>query len=253
MDDQYLWDRTGTPDVEVARLEEVLARMRYLPEEAPWLAEPVALAERSRMHWLWLAGGAALAAAVVLVLLRQGEETPVDTTPVVEAPVAETPAAIEEPEPPAPREAIADERESEETGTIEGGEEPEVQEEEKRHRLPPKSRRRKLTRDDGRERHAAQPKCRPLSEKLDIEQVKAGFAAVEKGAQACGKKHGAKPGTKVKIKVKIEGRTGKVVSSEATGPHVDTALGQCVADVGLRARFPCFKKKWIGVVYPFVM
>ena len=80
MDDQYLWDRTGTPDVEVARLEEALGRLRYQPADWPGLQE------RSRRHWLLLAGAAALAAAVVLFLLRPREQAPVDTTPVAEAP-----------------------------------------------------------------------------------------------------------------------------------------------------------------------
>lgn len=229
MDDQYLWDRTGTPDAEVARLEDVLGRLRHLPAHADWPG----LAKRSRRRWLFLAGAAALAAAVVLFLLRPRADAPADTTPVVEAPVAETPAAIEEPEPPASQPTAV--------------EEPENKPEGDRRRVLDQPRSRKVLED------ASRPKCRQLAEKLTIVQVKSGFSAIEKDVKACGEKHGAEPGTRVKIKVKIEGRSGKVMSSEPVGPHANTALGQCVADVGLKARFPCFNKKWMGIIYPFVM
>lgn len=243
MDEQYLWDRTGTPDVEVARLEEVLGRLRHLPAHADWPG----LTQRSRRHWLLLAGTAGLAAAVVLFLLRPRADAPMHTTPEVEAPVAEAPAAVEEPEPPAPPQEVVEDPEPEKTEASEGTEAPEIEEEGKQRRVLDQPKRRKVLEREKK------PKCQQLTEKLTIVQVKSGFAKIEKDAKACGKKHGAGPGTKVKIKVEIEGRSGKVISSEPQGPHADTDLGRCVADTGLKARFPCFSKERMGVVYPFVM
>jgi hypothetical protein len=59
MTDQYLWDKSGPEDAEVARLERALGSQRWsgqVPQRAP-----VTL----RRRWIWIAGLAALALAVL--------------------------------------------------------------------------------------------------------------------------------------------------------------------------------------------
>jgi len=58
MNDDYLWDRSGTPDPEVERLEQLLGRYKH---EAPLKVAPM-----RRRRWPWLAAAAVL--AVVLGL-----------------------------------------------------------------------------------------------------------------------------------------------------------------------------------------
>lgn len=63
--DDYLWDRTGTPDPELKRLEELLAPLRH---DAP-LDELRVQRARRRVPWLAIVG-VACAAAAVLVLIN---------------------------------------------------------------------------------------------------------------------------------------------------------------------------------------
>jgi hypothetical protein len=237
MDDQYLWDSTGTPDAEVARLEAALGRLKHVPTEAPWPTKPVVLEQRSRAQWLWLAGAAAVAAAIVLFLLRPG--TPADTPHPVAAPAAEAPAKSEEPDALSAPRAILDHEEHEETG-------------DKPRKILEKPGKKRPEEVDC-EADPSHAECRGLPKRLTIEQVKQGFAKVMAKAVACGPKHGAEPGTKVKIKVMIVGATGKVSSAKAQGPRADTKLAWCVEDAAREARFPRFAKKYMGVLYPFVM
>ncbi len=53
-EDEYLWDRSGTPDPVVARLESLLAPLRHDPARAP-------LRQRSRRQWPWWLGAVAAA------------------------------------------------------------------------------------------------------------------------------------------------------------------------------------------------
>ena len=74
--DDYLWDKAGAPDPEVARLEAVLAPLAHdgAPLELPADVVPVIPigAARKRRRWaiLGAAVGAAAAAAIALVVLR---------------------------------------------------------------------------------------------------------------------------------------------------------------------------------------
>ena len=54
----YLWDRSGPPDLEIARLERTLAPLRFRPN-AP---------RPSRARWAWAAVPVAIAAALVLMV-----------------------------------------------------------------------------------------------------------------------------------------------------------------------------------------
>ena len=59
--DRYLWDRTGAPDPELQRWEQLLGR---LSREAPALAFRVREGRRSRRMYYWLAAAASLLIAV---------------------------------------------------------------------------------------------------------------------------------------------------------------------------------------------
>ena len=62
MNDNYLWDRTGTPDAEVQELEELLGTLRYQPRP---LEIPATMKVRSNRMVLPLA----IAAAIALTML----------------------------------------------------------------------------------------------------------------------------------------------------------------------------------------
>ena len=63
MNNDYLWDRTGEPDAEIQRLEEILGALRYEPRQ---LAIPAQLRPmRRRMFFAPLAIAAAIAMMVV--------------------------------------------------------------------------------------------------------------------------------------------------------------------------------------------
>jgi hypothetical protein len=66
MNDNYLWDRTGEPDPQIQRLEELLGTLRYLPRPLV-IPEPPPAAHR-RMFFPALA----IAATVALVVLVAG-------------------------------------------------------------------------------------------------------------------------------------------------------------------------------------
>ena len=61
MNEDYLWDRSGQPDPEIARLEEALAPLRFRHRAAPGAA--------ARPHWRWAAAAALVVAAAGLARL----------------------------------------------------------------------------------------------------------------------------------------------------------------------------------------
>jgi len=65
MNDNYLWDRTGTPDAEVQELEELLGTLRYQPRP---LEIPATMKVRSNRMVLPLA----IAAALALLMIGAG-------------------------------------------------------------------------------------------------------------------------------------------------------------------------------------
>lgn len=91
----------------------------------------------------------------------------------------------------------------------------------------------------------------PLS--LGQTDIRSGVNPLKDTAKACGTKHGAKPGEKVRVKLSIVGATGKVSSAAAQAPHAGTSLGNCVAATLKKASFSRFQKQVIGVVYTITM
>ena len=64
MNEEYLWDKSGEPDPEIQKLEEILGTLRYQPK-ALQLPEELRPAVSNRKHLPWLA----IAAAVLIALL----------------------------------------------------------------------------------------------------------------------------------------------------------------------------------------
>ena len=88
---------------------------------------------------------------------------------------------------------------------------------------------------------------------LTSSDIRAGVAPYKGAAKACGSKHGAAAGTKVKVKLSISGATGTVSSASAQAPHQGTPLGNCVAATVKKSKFKKFQKSTLGAVYPFTM
>ena len=66
MNDDYLWDKTGQPDPEIQRLEEILGTLRYQPRP---LTLPENLPSRRRRSYFF---GLAIAASLLLAMLAAG-------------------------------------------------------------------------------------------------------------------------------------------------------------------------------------
>ncbi len=88
---------------------------------------------------------------------------------------------------------------------------------------------------------------------LTSSDIRAGVEPYKGAAKACGSKHGAAAGTKVKVKLSISGSSGTVSSASAQAPHQGTPLGNCVAAAVKKAQFKKFQKSTLGAVYPFTM
>ncbi|RMG95658.1 MAG: hypothetical protein D6705_13175 [Deltaproteobacteria bacterium] len=105
-------------------------------------------------------------------------------------------------------------------------------------------------------RAAASSKVTPdenLPEKLSMPDVRKALAPVKAAARTCGRTHGASPGTKVRVKLSIEGATGLVVSATPLDEHATSPLGRCVAAKFGDAKFPRFRSKRMGLTFPIVL
>lgn len=91
-----------------------------------------------------------------------------------------------------------------------------------------------------------------LPQTLSTHDIKVAMDRVKPAAKACGKQHGASPKEKVKIKFTIAGTSGLPTEAFAQEPHGGTALGECIERAVLTAKFPRFRKDFLGVVYPFM-
>jgi len=107
MKDDYLWDKTGQPDPEIQKLEEILGRLRYQPKP---LELPVAR-RRSYFPLIAIAASLMLALLAAGIWLRARNQTvpqPQQANVVTPSPVEEKkpePKVIEKPA--APQEVIA--------------------------------------------------------------------------------------------------------------------------------------------------
>src|SRR5437660_1623563 len=85
MNNDYLWDRTGEPDSEIQRLEEILGDLRYQPHPLAIPTQPHTA--RHRMFLPTLAIAAAIVMMVVaaglwFALHRQNEARPIEAKTV---------------------------------------------------------------------------------------------------------------------------------------------------------------------------
>ncbi len=92
-----------------------------------------------------------------------------------------------------------------------------------------------------------------LPEKLAMPDVRTALRPVKAAARACARQHGAAPGTKVRVKLSIEGATGLVLSAAPLGEHAESPLGRCVASKFGAAKFPRFRAKRMGLTYPIIL
>jgi hypothetical protein len=88
-----------------------------------------------------------------------------------------------------------------------------------------------------------------LPQRLSQNQLRDGFQKVKADAKLCGQHHQAESGTKVAVKVSIEGKTGGITKAEPQDEFARTALGKCVAEALRRATFPPFSSANMGVTW----
>jgi len=106
MKEDYLWNKTGA-DADIARLEDLLSELRYVPAAAPVI-------KRSRPRWIWslIPVGAAAAVTVAAVVWMNGVRAPEMAAvemPVI-VPVVEHMPIVVPKEQPAPVEPLRAER-----------------------------------------------------------------------------------------------------------------------------------------------
>lgn len=80
-------------------------------------------------------------------------------------------------------------------------------------------------------------------------QVRTAIAKVKPEAKRCGDDHGLAAGDKVRVKLSVEGTSGRVTSAKALGDHAGTAAGRCVARALAKATMPRFSKPTAGILY----
>jgi len=89
----------------------------------------------------------------------------------------------------------------------------------------------------------------PRPNKLSTSQLKRALATTKADARRCGPEHGAELGTRVQVKLSIEGITGSVLDASPKGVHEGTSLGRCVALALSRTQFPQFQVARMGTLY----
>jgi len=88
---------------------------------------------------------------------------------------------------------------------------------------------------------------------LSTLDIKNGFNSVRDSVRLCGMIHSAKSGEKVTVRVSVSGHTGSIMSITRLKPHADTALGNCVAEEAITARFKTFQRETKTFDYSFTM
>jgi hypothetical protein len=106
MNGDYLWDKTGEPDPEIQKLEEILGALRYQPKPLE-IPQELQIPRQRRNHFPLLA----IAASVLLALLAAGVWLRVrtqDESQPQHANVATAPKAVDEKTPAPDRNAAAE-------------------------------------------------------------------------------------------------------------------------------------------------
>lgn len=286
MNDEYLWDRSGEPDPELARLERALGGLSFVPRT---FVPPTPVVEprprawaRRELGWGHALKVAVLSAATTMALIGswrclQDDEGGVEVR-VIQVPAVTEPApAMSEDDVPAeavPAEAESTGQASDDALSADIMAPPEPS---PKPRLAPTPRPRSKP-------EAVRPKRKPSraplappgditarptveeiltgepfdssdrgSYKPSTADIKAGVAPVKAEALACGPRHGAAPGTRVRVELSVVGATGRVTQCSAIGDQQDTPLGRCVAEAFAKAQFEPFRAERIGFTYTLRM
>jgi hypothetical protein len=85
-------------------------------------------------------------------------------------------------------------------------------------------------------------------DKLSSTQIKNALAKPKSQSRTCGEIHAAPAGTKVTVRLSVDGSTGRVISAKPQAPNAN-ALGSCVADKLSDATFPRFASPAMGILY----
>lgn len=86
---------------------------------------------------------------------------------------------------------------------------------------------------------------------LSATDIRDGMTAIKPKARACGEAHDAPSNARLRVKLAVEGKTGRVMSVTAMAPWTGTPLGTCVEAVVRKATFPRFRKERLAAMYPF--
>ncbi len=249
MSEEYLWDRSGDPDPQLADLERTLGTLSFgassgVPDPWPSATHSEVTPRRDGRPWI-VATAAVVSAAVALWVTgwianerRPGESGAPERVGVEDVRVA-PPNAPESPSyesgfSTAERAVVGVvaelELESPSSASPVG-----------RDSAGPEPKRTKGT----RRRRAEQ-----LPHKLSAADINKGVAPVRAQAQACGAKFDVPAGTRIKVKFSVLGATGRISTAAARAPWVGTPVGACVARALSRARFSRFQSKSMGVLFP---
>jgi hypothetical protein len=285
MADEYLWDRTGPVDPEVADLEAVLAGLRMAPSgRAPSVSPRVVTSPSphgARVSTTLVTAVLAAAATMALIwtwarVTRPDAPLPGPPQIMIVAPPA--PVAAPPPSPPVPPPSPAVPNVPALPTTVPpppGATDvpapavspvPDTAAPRRRRTTPRRPAAPAVANggyavdcildptacEDGGSKTAAVSPSDKLPETLTAGNIKEGIEPHKARAHACGETYAAS-GAKVVIKLSIAGATGKVTHSTATGAFAGTELGRCVAKVFEAAEFPRFRRVSIGVQYPVRM
>lgn len=90
---------------------------------------------------------------------------------------------------------------------------------------------------------------RDLPVKLSAATIRTALAKVKANAKSCRAKFGGTAGEQVRVKLTIDGASGRVTKAAPIDPHTGTALGGCVASALKQAQFDRFGASVQGVQY----
>ncbi len=93
MKDDYLWDKSGEPDPEIQKLEEILGTLRYQPQPLELPQDVRAPRRRNYFAWVAIAATVVIALLAGIIWLRVGTKS---VSPEQQAYVPEAPAPRKE-------------------------------------------------------------------------------------------------------------------------------------------------------------
>jgi hypothetical protein len=92
--------------------------------------------------------------------------------------------------------------------------------------------------DDGWPEPQADPQRVLFPERLDPRMIDEGLDTVRAAIAGCGARTGQPAGTRVQLRLRVDGPSGQVAAAEALGAEASTPLGHCAVQAAADARFP---------------